>query len=780
MLPLPDSSLNTSIPLKKDALAKYTYISYVCADNNLGYYGNLDVNEMELGFNDSVTDVHIISLLDLLSGDAVAYYISHDTDLNTLTSTILTGIGLPSEANMGDPNTLITFVNFCMTNYPAENYVLDLWNHGSGWEICFDETSGDDALTMAELRTALATINTTTGNTIDVLMMDACLMGLYEVAYELRDYASILVASEDAILAAGFPYDTVIADLCADPTQNITEFAATVVDLFHASQPPYFASCLAAINLSLVNNIYPNFATLAQNLYGYLNYGIKNELYNARLASETFYDTDFIDLYDFAQNTKNEATNLTIRQNAQDLMSNISVAIINEKHFNNPGAYGLSIYFPRILAAYNTNYETHFSLSNDSMWDEFLTKYYSTANFGIGLRYYELDDTIGNNNNTPDPGETVQVNIELENVGDLNGEFINGTLLYSDTDNVTISDSFKSYGTLLPSATGTRTFTFNISSSCAIDQVLPFILMTRAKFATYIITRNFTFEFVVGREITIGGATLPSATEISLGTIYGNLPGPGADGESWLKVNCLSDLYLFLNLTGPPLTDFDAYVYGPDQELASVAGKSTYPDICSMRLLQQGFYYIKLIAYGSGSGYYKMGVNITDTPYEDGLSYGTALTLPGNCTVNGALPGPNSSQYIYYRVILEGDQLIRVTLEGDLGTDFDLFIYNPRLDEIARSTSPSSFEECVVKSTLTGYYYIVLHRYSGSGDFTLELNTTPYVFPTWLFVLIVLIIVAVVLAAIAFYYSQKKKTQDPPEAHPLLSDHELSSFLSSQ
>ena len=82
--------------------------------------------------------------------------------------------------------------------------------------------------------------------------MDACLMGTFEVANEIRDYVSILVAAEDVILAAGFPYDTVIADLCSNPNQSVTEFASKMVDLFHAEQIPFFATSLAAINLSLI------------------------------------------------------------------------------------------------------------------------------------------------------------------------------------------------------------------------------------------------------------------------------------------------------------------------------------------------------------------------------------------------------------------------------------------------------------------------------------------------------------------------------------------------
>jgi hypothetical protein len=422
---MPKQEIANNVPVQKRALAKYTYISYVCADNNLENYGKMDVNEMEAGFNDSVTDVNVITLLDILNGETTAYYISHDDQPSVITSTMLLIEGLTPEENMGDPNTLVTYMNWCMTYYPAEHYILDLWDHGNGWAVCFDESSGDDAITMAELRDALDQINSSTGNKIDILCMDACLMGTLEVAYEIHDYAAILIASEDAVVATGFPYDDIIADLCANPDQNITEFASATVDLFHNHIIFFNPSTLSAVNLSLVETaLIPSFVSFAQNLHLYLNYGIKNELYNARAASEEFYYPQFIDLYDFTQKTKIQATNATIQLLAQNLLDNISPAIINEKHFNNPGAHGLSLYFPELQNSYSSAYATSFSLSNDTMWDDFLVKYYTSANFGLGLRFFAINDSLGNNNETPDPGETVLLEVTLENVGGITAGFV--------------------------------------------------------------------------------------------------------------------------------------------------------------------------------------------------------------------------------------------------------------------------------------------------------------------------------------------------------------------
>ena len=34
---------------------------------------------------------------------------------------------------MGDPNTLVAFVQWATATYPANHYALILWDHGNGW-----------------------------------------------------------------------------------------------------------------------------------------------------------------------------------------------------------------------------------------------------------------------------------------------------------------------------------------------------------------------------------------------------------------------------------------------------------------------------------------------------------------------------------------------------------------------------------------------------------------------------------------------------------------------
>jgi hypothetical protein len=59
--------------------------------------------------------------------------------------------------------------------------------------------------------------------------MDACLMTMLEVAYQIRDHARVLVGSQELEPGPGWPYATVFADLVARPAMTLAELGAAIV-----------------------------------------------------------------------------------------------------------------------------------------------------------------------------------------------------------------------------------------------------------------------------------------------------------------------------------------------------------------------------------------------------------------------------------------------------------------------------------------------------------------------------------------------------------------------
>ncbi len=117
--------------------AKWTLLIYLDGDNDLEDAGIEDMNEMEVvGSGDSV---NILVQFDRIDGedntngdwtDTRRFRITQDSDMDIISSSPVQMLG---ELNMGHPQTLTDFINWGVTNYPAQHYMLVLWNHGGGW-----------------------------------------------------------------------------------------------------------------------------------------------------------------------------------------------------------------------------------------------------------------------------------------------------------------------------------------------------------------------------------------------------------------------------------------------------------------------------------------------------------------------------------------------------------------------------------------------------------------------------------------------------------------------
>lgn len=103
--------------------------------------------------------------------------------------------------SMADPETLADFIRWGAQTHPAKKYALVLWDHGGGamTGLFIDELFNKDVMYLYELREALAE----GGVKFETLIIDACLMANIETAWNVKDYASWLVASEEVVPGRG-------------------------------------------------------------------------------------------------------------------------------------------------------------------------------------------------------------------------------------------------------------------------------------------------------------------------------------------------------------------------------------------------------------------------------------------------------------------------------------------------------------------------------------------------------------------------------------------------
>ena len=122
-----------------------------------------------------------------------------------------------SNASMGLSSTFQSFLEWGLTNYPAQKTGVILWNHGGGMRgVCYDELHSNDSLYDDEVKTAIVNAYTNTGTSkLEWIGYDACLMQLQDVAEFNSPYFNYMVASQESEAGYGWDYDTWVDDLYA-------------------------------------------------------------------------------------------------------------------------------------------------------------------------------------------------------------------------------------------------------------------------------------------------------------------------------------------------------------------------------------------------------------------------------------------------------------------------------------------------------------------------------------------------------------------------------------
>ena len=101
---------------------------YLAGDNNLDAAGVDDLLEMKaVG---STADVNIVAQFDRQGKGLQTrrFYLRKGDNLD---ADVVAELG---ETNTGDPAVLTDFATWAITTYPAQRYMLVIWNHGSGWD----------------------------------------------------------------------------------------------------------------------------------------------------------------------------------------------------------------------------------------------------------------------------------------------------------------------------------------------------------------------------------------------------------------------------------------------------------------------------------------------------------------------------------------------------------------------------------------------------------------------------------------------------------------------
>lgn len=246
--------------------------------------------------------------------------------------------------------------------------------------IAFDDQA-QDFLDNVELKRVLTKIKGKLKHKLDVLGMDACLMSMVEVAYQVRDTADYMVGSEESEPGNGWPYDRILKALAAKPGMAPEDLSKTIVAEYLASYGPGENVTQSAMRLAGLKALTGAVDGLGKALKNALaNSTWRNALMTARAQVQEYsrpYD-DYCDLLDLCALLETNVTDDAVRTACAGVKQATQSAIVAAgcKGAAVDKSQGISIYFPKrkLSPLYKT-----LDFTNASAWDEFLVAYLASV-----------------------------------------------------------------------------------------------------------------------------------------------------------------------------------------------------------------------------------------------------------------------------------------------------------------------------------------------------------------------------------------------------------------
>lgn len=361
----------------------WTFMAYLGGDNNLESYIINNIKDMEKTGSDAHVNVVIIA-------DFQNYGLRGLVQKNTTGSTeIISNFSRIAEFDSASAESLVEFVQYCKTNYPASRYALVLGSHGAGWRernridskgIVTDDTY-NSTMTMPELKTALVSIEGIIGQKLDILGFDACLMGMIEVGYQAKDYVNYLVASEASEPGVGWPFDTILSSLESNYSYSGQAFASTIVDKYYQSMSGSarsVSSTMSAVDLSKLDPIcsaLKSFIAIFPSVQFANLRNLRDQKTGDDYTIQAYEYTYYRDLYDFAAKVAENFSNVTsMAAVCASIETAVSDAVASHKETGTSysGSHGMSIYLPTASQYLSAYADLDFAASSVSSWESFI------------------------------------------------------------------------------------------------------------------------------------------------------------------------------------------------------------------------------------------------------------------------------------------------------------------------------------------------------------------------------------------------------------------------
>ena len=314
---------------RKDSKLKWVIMLYIAADSTLANFAVESLKQINnsIGAPSGPDDLATVVVaaqfaLDAPAGQVVPRYIFDEHSGGSIRNSLRQPLNAPP--NMTEQEALISFLQWVYKQKECsdgDNFALILWGHGP--ELLLQPPPAEDPnnpggpkhtsaslyLTPEELRVALEQ-GLRGKKPLDIIAFDACSMSMFEAAYEVRECAQYMVASQEEVPDLSFPYDTLVGLFRAhgdNPKallhEGVTAYVSAYQDYICGPITGMTPATLAALDLSACDDLRDALCSLScAFLNARLAPSLPSLLLGAREDSRSFVAGLYVDLYDFCSN----------------------------------------------------------------------------------------------------------------------------------------------------------------------------------------------------------------------------------------------------------------------------------------------------------------------------------------------------------------------------------------------------------------------------------------------------------------------------------------------
>ena len=303
--------------------------------------------------------------------------------------------------------SLTRFLEFCRENYPARHYMLFLLGHGlivGNDMFLFDEHAEQHSLSLSNLGALLCEFKEKLpdGEHFEVVSFHSCSMSALEVAYELKDTANYMLASQGPAFVGSWPYRQILMRVFYDLVNKEKNLETTLNSIFRECldnsrdfQLAGYSFDLCLCDLRKVKKIRVSLAKLASALSsGVKDPAMQQLILLAHWDAQSYWQESYTDLGDLCFCLTDRCKDLpdvgavkAIRTACIAVTQDLNQAVIKSE-FAGPAyqySHGLSVFYPwsmpenlKFWPADYQNYKLNkeaVEVKEDS-WESFLANYF--------------------------------------------------------------------------------------------------------------------------------------------------------------------------------------------------------------------------------------------------------------------------------------------------------------------------------------------------------------------------------------------------------------------